>query len=763
MSPPSASRRVVSFGKFEVNLVARELRKNGAKIHLQDQPFQVLALLLENPGQAVAREELRKRLWSTDTFVDFDNGLNTAINKIREALGDSAENPRFVETLPRRGYRFIAPVQNPPVKDTHPRLVLPGSVHKASVWLGVAAAVLVLAAVGAYSYLHRAPKLGEKDSIVLADFTNTTSDPVFDGALRQGLAVQLEQTPFLRVISGDQVTQTLKMMEQPAGSRLTPALAREVCQRINATIEIEGSIAALGSQYVLGLNAINCATDEALAQEQVTADGKEKVLQALNRAASDLRFKLGESRASLKKFDIPLDQATTSSLEALQAYTRCNRESDDHSYFTAIPFCERAVSLDRNFAAPYAQLGYLRFAVGDNELASENAKMAYKLRDTVSEREKLAISADYQVWGTGDLEKAAQAQLQFAQTFPRDPQGWVNLGFVYRLLGRNDQALPPMLEANRLDPTNMTNLADLVIVYVNQNRFDQALATIRQSEKLSASGTLWFSTSLYWIDFLHNDTTGMAEQLSRLPPAWGLFLESRTAACRGQLSHSRDLMRRALSLMQERHDLGQFSLFEVNLALWEAQFGNAAEARKAATEALKSAKTWETEGAATLALALAHDAAQAQKIATDLNRRFPESTLVQSMYLPAIRAALALQRAKPQESIESLCGTTSYELAGNGQGNPAMPEVYVCGEAYLAAHQAAQAAAEFQKIIGNAGLVGNDPVGTLAHLGLGRAYAMQGGAAKARAAYQDFFALWKDADPDIHILKQAKAEYGNLK
>jgi DNA-binding winged helix-turn-helix (wHTH) protein len=357
MSRPNPSRRVVRFGSFEADLDAHELRKNGVKLRLQDQPFQVLSVLLDNPGQVVTREELRQRLWSADTFVDFDNGLNTAINKIREALGDSAESPRLVETLPRRGYRFIAPVQALPAEETHVQPVHSWSVRKEIGWLGVAAVVLVLAALGGYFYFHRAPALTEKDSIVLADFANATGDPVFDGTLRQGLFVQLEQTPFLRIVSDDQVSQTFRLMEKPPDTRLTRDVAREVCQRANATTEIEGSIAALGNQYVLGLQAVNCRTGETLAGEQATADGKEKILTTLGKASSELRSKLGESRASLENFDVPLDQVTTPSLEALRAWTLARQALMKGDVPSTISFLERAVSLDPHFAQAYSRLG----------------------------------------------------------------------------------------------------------------------------------------------------------------------------------------------------------------------------------------------------------------------------------------------------------------------------------------------------------------------------------------------------------------------
>ncbi len=405
MSQSPSQPRSVRFGAFEVSFPSRELRKHDARVRLPGQPFDILAILLERAGEVVTREELRQRLWPADTFVDFEHGVNNAVKKLRAASGDSADRPLYIETLARVGYRFIAPLDQAASTSTGARGQV-GMRWKVVVPATVAVAAVVALAAGSYSYLRRAPKLTEKDSIVLADFTNTTGDPVFDGALRQGLSVQLEQTPFLKIVSGDQVTQTLKMMEQPLDARLTPALAREVCQRSNATVEVEGSIAALGSQYVLGLNAVNCTTGETLAREQVTAEGKEKVLPALGDAASELRSKLGESPASLKTYDVPLRQATTPSLEALQAYSQATQAFWRSDIPATVSSLQRAVDIDPNFAVAYSGMGIVYGFLGENDRAAEDITKGYDLRDHASEREKFSISADYKTIVTGDVEKA---------------------------------------------------------------------------------------------------------------------------------------------------------------------------------------------------------------------------------------------------------------------------------------------------------------------------------------------------------------------
>jgi eukaryotic-like serine/threonine-protein kinase len=760
MSQPSPPRRVIKFGTFEADLAARELRKGGVKLRLQDQPFQVLSVLLENPDGLVTRVELRQGLWPADTFVDFDNSLNTAINKIREVLGDSAESPRFIETLPRRGYRFIAPVRDLSTTETPRAPARFRSVRKEIGWLGAAAAFVVLAAVGGHLYFHRAPKLTEKDSIVLADFANTTGDPVFDETLRQGLSVQLEQTPFLELISEDRIGQTLRLMERPPDTRLTPEAAREVCQRANATTEIEGSIAALGNQYVLGLNAVNCETGETLAREQVTADGKEKVLAALTTAASELRSKLGESRASIERYDAPLDQDTTSSLEALRALTRCDQEFNKSDWPTAISFCEQAVSLDPNCALAYMAAAIAHSFMGERGLAADEVKTAYDLRDHASEEERFSISGAYYVLGTGDLEKAIQVQQLWTQTYPRDAHAFPQLAYSYRLLGRNDEALAAALESVKLDPTAAPSYTNIILVYARQGHLDKARATLQDLEDRHLKVIEYYS---YLVDFLQNDPAAMAEDLARDSDYARFSFEASTAAYSGRLSDSRALTERAIASIPQGTQTEVGAVDKAEFALWEAMFGDSIAARESAMNASKMTRPadWDVQGLTALSLALAGETAQSRELATDLNQRFRENTFVQFSYLPAIRAALALHQGKPEEAIEGLRTASPYELGAPGNGTRMMP-VYVRGEAYLAAHRGVQAAAEFQRILDNRGLVANDPVGALARFGLARAYAMQGDTAKARAEYQTFLALWKDADPDIPVLLAAKSEYAKL-
>ena len=631
-------------------------------------------------------------------------------------------------------------------------------------------AVVVLAA-GAYFHFRRAPLLTERDTIVLADFTNTTGDPVFDGTLRQGLAVQLEQSPFLSLISESHVQQTLRLMAQSADARLTPEIARELCQRAGSKAYIGGSIASLGSQYVLGLKAVNCRTGDSLAQEQATADGKERVLKALGEAAAKLRAKLGESLSTVQKFDTPIEQATTPSLEALQAYSLATEKDLEGETVASLPFFKRAIQLDPNFAMAYVGLGYTYGDLGERSLAVENFKKAYDLRGRVSEREKLFIESAYYWIAIGDLQRARQTEEVLEQIYPRDVWPPNDLSLIYGQIGEHEKALAEAREAARRDPTSGLIYATLSSAYLNLNRFEEAQATAEdgQAKKLDSP---YLHFLLYDLAFLQNNPAGMAKQV-----AWSvgkpgvedvlLNVEADTVAYSGRLEKARDFSRRAVASAERAEEKETAANYEADAALREALFGIAAEAGQRAAAALGLSTGRDVQYRAALALALAGDAARAQALADDLAKRFPEDTAVQFNYLPTLRAQLALKHNDAPKAIEALRAAAFYELGAPAPGAVfnfvSLYPVYVRGEAYLAAHKGSEAAAEFQKILDHRGIVLNEPIGALAHLGLARAYALQGDTAKARTKYQDFFTLWKAADPDIPILKEAKAEYEKLK
>jgi serine/threonine protein kinase/tetratricopeptide (TPR) repeat protein len=637
----------------------------------------------------------------------------------------------------------------------------------------LAAAGLLLAAlaVGGFFYFHHTPALTEKDTIVLADFTNTTGDPVFDDALRRGLAVQLEQSPFLSLISEDQIQQTLRMMGQPVTARLTPEIARQVCERTGSVAVLEGSIASFGSQYVLGLKAVNCRTGDSLTEDQATANGKEQVLNVLGEEAAKLRGKLGESLRSVQKFDTPIEQATTPSLEALQAFSLgMKARVKEGDIVSAVPLFQRAISLDPNFATAYAFLGVTYRNLGQANLAAKSTRKAYELRERVSEREKLFIESNYHSFVTGDLRKALQAYELSARTYPRDATPRVLGSRIYRILGQYERALEEMREAVRLDPTAASSYAGVVYFYLSLDRLKEGRATAEEAQAKNLDSA-YLRTDLYQLAFLQNDAPGMARQVawSRGKPGVEdvfLALDADTAAYCGRLSKARELSHQAVASAEWAQENETGAHYEADAALREALFGNPAEARERAGASLGLSTGRNGQYGAALALAFADrvQVQQIEKLANDLARRFSEDTVVWLNYLPTIRAQLALDREDASKAIAALRVAAPYEL-GSPAGfvfSAALYPIYVRGEAYLAAHQGNEAAAEFQKILDHRGVVFNEPIGALAHLGLARACALSGDTVNARTKYQDFFALWKDADPDIRILRQAKSEYAKL-
>ncbi len=667
---------------------------------------------------------------------------------------------------PISGTSSAAVAEAPAPGKTFPRMLIPAA---------VAVALAIALGAGGYFYFHRSPVLTEKDTVVLADFTNTTGDPVFDGTLRQGLSAQLEQSPFLNLLSDQNAAQTLALMSQPKDARLTRDLAREVCQRTASAASIEGSISSLGSQYVVGLKAVNCRNGDLLANEQATANSKEQVLKALGEAAAKMRVKLGESLASVQKYDAPAENVTTPSLEALQAYSLGYQaqivKRDDAG---AIPFFQRAISLDPNFAMAYARLGTNYFNLGQLVRAAECTRKAYELRERVSEREKFYIDSHYEQFVTGDLDAARKTYELWAQTYPRDYVPITNLTVIYGYLGENDKALAANVEEVKLDPGSGLNYANLVASYLAVNRLDEARATAQAAQAHNLDNPL-NHLFLYVIDFLQHDAEGMEREAATLMGKPGfedqiLSAEAATAADAGQFSKSRELIRRASDSAQRADEKETAAGDEAVASLHEAMVGNMSQAKQQAQAALTLSTGRDVQSVSAIALSLAGDTTQVTRLAADLAKRFPEDTLVQFYYLPTIRAATALHDGNGGKAIEVLAPAARYELAVTGMS---LYPAYFRGQAYLSTHQGSAAAAEFQKILDHSGLVGNDPIGALAHLGLGRAYTIEAQSAqgadadaaraKARATYQDFFALWKDADHDVPILIAAKSEYAKLK
>ena len=645
------------------------------------------------------------------------------------------------------------------------------AIHKTRLpWIAGAAMLLLIVAGGAAYFLRpHAAKLTNKDTIVLADFNNTTGDAVFDGTLRQGLSAQLEQSPFLSLISEQRIAQTLSTMSQPNRARLTPELTREICQRTASAATIEGSISSLGSQYVLGLKAVNCRTGDLLSEEQVTANGKEQVLEALGKAASELRGKLGESLASLQKYDALPQNVTTPSLEALQAYGLAFRTMDvTNDYIAAIPLLERAINLDPNFAMAYLMLGEAYQPQGELRQAAASTLKAYQLRVRVSEREKLAISSFYEYIVTGNLDAARSAYELWARTFPRDDEPRNQLWLTYAALGDYEKCRSSAQEGMKLNPGSANNIVS--VVYANQwlGQLDKAKAAAQGARARNLESP-WLSLVLYNVDFLVHDTVGMEHEAAAATDKPGiedqiLFLESETAAYGGEFSKARELTRRASDSALRAREKETVGEYQAHHAVEEALAGNMVLAKQEAQSALMQADGKQVKALSAVALGLAGDSAQAARLASDLSKNFAADTIVQFDYLPMIHAAAAIRSGDYRHAVEALTASQPYEL---GQTNSAFTfalyPVYLRGEAYLSAKQGIAAATEFQKILDHTGVVGNQPVGSLAHLGLARAYALSGDTAKAKTRYEDFFALWKNADPEAPLLKQAKAEYATLK
>ena len=913
MQVPATERRAARFGSFEVDLTSCELRKDGRKVKLQEKPFQILVILLDQPGEVITREEFRQKLWPSDTFVDFEHSINTAVKKLREALEDHADEPRYIETLPKHGYRLIAPVaEESPVPRTGKQQEVPRETSQVQLrrrWYALLPGA-VLVAIGAllvglnvggvrdrlrwqrtpgqgtaipieslavlpfqnlsgdsskdyvadgftdelitdlaeqstirvvsrssvmqykgsrkplpeiarelnvdaivegsvslsdqqvritaqliqapsdrhlwaYSYTKDRKdllsverevaatiaslirtKAYSKDTIVLSDFDNKTGDPLFDDTLKQGLSVQLEQSPFLDLVSERKVNQTLKLMGRPAGARLTPEVTHEVCQRTGSKAMLTGSITGLGRQYVIGLKAVNCNTGDVLAEAQEQAAGKEEVLKALDNAAVSLRGKLGESLSSVQKYATPLVELTTPSLEALKAFSLGQRTFHAKGGTAALPFFKRAVEIDPNFAAPYGAMSGVYGDLNETGRSAENARKAYELRQKVSERERLAIEANYFLSVTGELEKAAQAYDQWQQTYPRDYETYGNLAFISTSLGNPEKSLEENREALRLEPNIGTSYASLGNAYAALNRLDEAEAVYKQAEQRKLEGE-YLLNNRYQLAFLKGDAAQVAQLVSKgigKPGTEDVLLASQadTEAWYGKLKHAHELTGLAMDSAKHNDAKESAAAYQAAAALREVESGNREQARAEGNAAVQLAPNRDVRVMVALALARAGDTAGAKKLAAGLDKTFPLDTLVQRYWLPTIRAGVALEGKDPTGAIELLKVASTIELGQATNSTVFLCPVYLRGEAYLMLHDGNRAAVEFQKFIDHRGLVGNFPWGALARLSLARAYAMQGDTAKARAAYRDFLTLWKDADPDIPILKEAKAEYAKL-
>jgi DNA-binding winged helix-turn-helix (wHTH) protein/tetratricopeptide (TPR) repeat protein len=757
---------VVRFGVFEASLPSGELRKHGLLIRVPGQPFKILAILLERPGEVVTRDELRRSLWSAETFVDFEHSLNSAVKKLREALGDSAGNPRYIETLPRLGYRFIAPVSSSGLEATvepapqpasapavpHPRYRL---AHPKL--LAIACVILAAGGVIWFTVSRRPPLLTEQDSIVLADFENRTGDPAFDGTLKKVLEVEISQSPYLNVLPDQDVRQTLEYMRRRPDEPITKQVGLEICQRNSAKAMVSGSIASVGNRYVLTLEALNCATGGVLAGAQAEADSKERVLRALDDSTGKIRRNLGESLASIRKFGVPLEEATTGSLDALKMFALGDELRRQGKAAESIPFFKRAAELDPQFTLAYGRLGAVYANLSEKGLAKQYLEKAFQLRERTSERERLYLAARYYENVTGEAGKAIDNYEIWRNAYPRD---WIpvnNLGNKYTSVGQYEKAIEVAREAVRLNPNHEFPYEVLARAYKRATRYAESKSICEDAiaKHLERSG---LHSILYQIAFAARDTGAMQRQAE-----WGigkptedetLMDEAWAAATAGRLRDSRELFRRAFAVARKNGFPDNAAAAVVSQGSIEAAFHNFREAKERATAALALPGAEVSDDAA-LVLARIGDLTRAESLADDLVRQYPLNTLVNEVSVPTIRAEVEIRRGQPARAVDLLGNAAPFELRD-------FTVPYTRGQAYLSARMGTDAAREFQKIVKNQGIDPISPYYPLAHKGLAESYALQGDNAASRREYEEFFALWKDADQDIPILREARSAYAEL-
>jgi eukaryotic-like serine/threonine-protein kinase len=778
----NTAKQLLEFGPFRVDPEQRQLSRNQQPIPLSPKTFDLLLALMERSGQVVLKDELMNLLWP-ETFVEESN-LTQQVFQLRKALDDRSQASSYIVTVPGKGYRFVQEIRalgnvesiaiethsvTHVVVEAPPPTNVGGPLRNAV----IAAVVGVVALAAAYHYTHRTPRLTEKDTVVLADFANSTGDTVFDGALREALSTQLEQSPFLNLLPEQRVAQTLSLMAQAKDARLTPELAQEVCERTASTAVLDGTIAQIGTRYLLTLRATNCSTGESLASTEAQAKDKDHVLDALGKIASEIRGQLGESLVSVQKYDAPPEDVTTRSLEALQAYNLGYHEQIiKFDFAAAIPFFQRAISLDPNFAMAHARLGTSYGDLGEGARAAESTRRAYELRDRVSEREKFYITSHFEDTVMLDLEAARKTYELWSYTYPRDYIPLNNLGYIYGTLGEYDKDLASRQASFKLDPGNGLAYGFVAHAYLCLNRLDESEAMARQAQAHHLDSPYIHATS-YLVDFLKHDEAGMEQEAARLTakPLYDdrmLYYESDTAAYFGQMIKARDFTKRAAEAAEGADEKETARGYEAEAALREALVGDWSLAREQALAALKLSNGRDVEFISAIALLLAGDSARAGHYVNDLDQRFPKDTVIQSEYLPMMRAAAILGGGNASKiagkAIEALAPAAPYEQGALAWSlNFAFYPVYFRGEAYLAAGQGAAALAEFQKIADHPGVVVNEPIGALAHLGMGRAYALSGDSGKAKDEYEKFLNIWKDADPGIPLLKQARTEYAKLR
>ena len=790
MDISAPDRKLARFGLFEADIHQRVLTKGGLRVRLQDQPFQILAFLLEHPGEIVTREELREKLWPVDTYVEFDNGLNTAIKKLRSALGDTADNPRFVETIHRRGYRFVAPVSlilasktgtgNPTATDSSSslaaparRLEVPPDAARYRGWhlryIAVVSGGLLLAiAIGIYFLLRpRSFHVTPADTIVLADFANNTGETVFDDALREATEVGLQQSPFLNVLSDQKMAAILKQMGRTGESRMTGQIAIELCQRAGSKVTVQGSISSIGTTYLIGLAAIRCDNGAPIALEQAQAIRREDVIDALGGATTRLRARLGESMPSIKKYDVPLEQATTPSLDALKAFSQALSTQATVGDVAAVPFFKRAIQLDPNFALAYGALAATYRNLGEGELARQNAAKAFELKDRVTDFEKLSLEAGYHLYVTGDLEKASQAFEIERRTYPVSFTSLNDLGVIYGSLGRFDKEIEIDRDSLRAGASAAATYGNLAVSLMAIGQIDEAAKVVSEADNRKLESD-YLQQIHYWMAFLRGNADEMQRIVSRstdIPGAQSVLLseQANTEAYFGRFEKARELSLTAATLMQNDGQREAAGLSLAQAAVLQAEIGEVARARDLVAKAMRQAHDQHVLTLSALALSRIGDSPKGRALAEQLDKEYPSNTFVQRYWLPVIRATDANQRDNGAEALSLLSTVEPLDSAAPDEFSiSTLYPAYVRGQAYLRMGDGKKAEIEFQKLLDHAGMVLNFPLAALAHLGRARAYSQSSEPAKARDAYHSFLQLWQGADPEISLMKQAKAEYAKL-
>jgi DNA-binding winged helix-turn-helix (wHTH) protein/tetratricopeptide (TPR) repeat protein/TolB-like protein len=764
------------FDKYQLDAENFSLTRHGARIPLEPKALRVLLLFVSNQGKLLEKNAIIQAVWP-DTFVE-ESTLTRAVALVRKQLGDDPRRPVFIETVPTLGYRFITPVETKSAVQDDPKA--PNSVDEiappARLWsrrLFIWTAIILIApGVWLRLSVDRREALPGKRTIVLADFTNATGDSVFDTTLRQGMIVQLEQSPILTVVSEQRVQQILRFMNRPADTKITAPLAREICERNGGAAVLAGSIARLGQRYIIGLQATNCATGETIDTEQVDASRIEDVLWALGKTATGFRTRVGESLASMSAHDTPLTEATTSSLDALKAYGEANRV-DLSNGTAAIPLFQRAIALDSTFAMAHVMLGRLYSDLGQGVFAADSTSEAFRLRERVSDRERFFIEVSYAMQVTGNMEKALETCETWARVYPRDPAPLaLSAGTMLRVFGRYDEGVSWAKKVIEMEPELAIAYHLLVVNELALGRINDA----QDSLKMASARNLYipqFELDKYRLAFLRryeDQTNQLLRTVIGHPVAEDLVSgqESSALAFTGHLDEARRLSNHAVSLAEQSGSNEAAARWESGIAIREALFGNFDAANKHAAASVGLSKGRDSEFGASFAFALAMSSSRAKTLADDLDKRFSEDTNARFHYLPPVRALLALNENKAAKAIDILQASAPYEL-----GSPpssfysgfygALYAVYVRGCAYLALNRGAEAALEFRKIIDHPGITGSDPIGVLAHLQLGRSYAQAGDQTTARACYTDFLRLWKTGDPNIPIFKMAQRELTHIK